>query len=75
MARRQGRVDVDIGARLSRRPRANLRLRRDPRGRNAGIREELAQKMTEPVREDIIVSLAVAMYIATVFKLIELAFE
>jgi hypothetical protein len=31
--------------------------------------------MTEPVREDIVVSLAVATYIVTVFKLIALAFE
>jgi hypothetical protein len=31
--------------------------------------------MTEPVREDIIVSLVVATYILSVFKLIALAFE
>jgi hypothetical protein len=36
-------VDVDSGLRTPRRSNANARLRADARGRNGGIREELAE--------------------------------
>ena len=52
-ARRAGRyaMDVDAHFRLSRRPHADARLRGDARGRDGGVREELAAVQLKPTTE------------------------
>jgi hypothetical protein len=66
---------LDTILRLPRGTHANTRLRGYLRRCHEGVRPELGYKVAAPIREDIIVSLAVATYIVTVFKLIALAFE